>query len=217
MKTLCFLLLLAGPFAARAQKPLSATLTNPKSVTLQVPKNPKLPVLNLPCKMANGVDDRPFACEFRLDRLEFLGKDGSLLGTVKRTNAHVSLPLNQAKKTPAGQITYAVKAYLTRINKPSFPVNKGYLIQSCAGVACTAAQYSDMITQLTGLQIPATLGKQTVVPFDLTWAYSKGNESLFQMYLENDVTANMLTPKPGTVLAMSDKAEASMIVAPTVK
>ena len=202
--------------AAHAQKPLSATMTNPKSMTFQMPKHPKLPPMNLPCKMANGVDDRPFPCEFSFDRLEFYGKNGVLLGTVKHTNVHVSLALNQAKKTPPGKVTYSVKAYFTRINKPSFPVQKGYLIRSCAGVSCTEAQFDGIITQLTGIQMPSNIGKQTVVPFDLTWVYSKGNDGLFQVYIENDVTTNKQKPKPGTVMAMSDKAEASMIVTTTI-
>ncbi|WP_375446799.1 hypothetical protein [uncultured Fibrella sp.] len=222
MKQILILILLVCSLAAQAQKPLSATLTNPKNLTLQVPKNPKIPPLNLPCKMANGLD-RPFACEFRFDRLDFIGNDGKLLGSVVPKKVTLTLPFGKAKKTPpAGQdgpITYAVKGYFTRINKATFPVNKGYLIQSCPGPQCFDAQFTDISTLVTGLQIPATVGKQTMVPFDLTFAYRKGKEDelVVGVYLQNDVTTNSIKPKPGTVVAMHDKAEASTLLAPIVK
>lgn len=177
MKTLVFGigLILACSVGLLAQKPVSATVTNPKSMTLQVPKNPKIPPLNLPCKMANGVDDRPFACEFRFDRLEFIGNDGNVLGSVLPKKVTLTLPFSKAKKAPpAGQdgpITYAVRGYFTRINKPTFAVKKGYLIQSCPGTQCVDAQFTDISTLVNGLQIPSDIGKQTVVPFDLTFAY----------------------------------------------
>ena len=191
--------------------------------TLMVPKNPQnpqnpqipsIPSLNLPCKMANGVDDRPFACEFRFDKLEILGKDGILLATVTKQNVSVSVPSAKAKKTALVNglmmVFYPAKAYFTWINPPAFPVQSGYLIERSTGANGTAASFVN--TLLTGIPISAVVGTKKTVAFDLAWPYNANGGALYQVHLENDVTTNMQLPKPGTELEMHDKAEASMLV-----
>lgn len=107
MKTqlIWILVVLSLPCTAQAQPPFSATLTSPHSTTIKFDPKQKIPPLTLACQLTNG-KDRPYACEFSFDKLEFYGNDGSLLGTAKRVAGQpkpTQLPFTKAKKSaPAG-------------------------------------------------------------------------------------------------------------------
>ena len=208
--------LTAGPLLAQ-KTPASATLTAVNRQATKFSPTEKIPQKIIfrykPCKMANGVDDRPFPCEFHFDKLEIYGKNGLLLATVTSENSTISLPFRQAKGVPSSTvITYSAKAYFSRINLPSFPVKKGYLLERSGGV--NATENTDVTTLLTGIAIGNTLGKVKPVTFNLTWPHTASGEALFAVHIENDVTKNHFMPKPGTTLAMHDIAEATMIVNP---
>lgn len=215
LANLCLSMLLMAQVPTNTKVP--QTPTNP-----QVPKNPKIPPLNLACKLTNG-QNRPYACEFRFDRLEFIGNDGSLLATVKKVSgqpAPTLLPFNKAKKsTPPGQvgpITYTAKAYFTRQNKPSFAVVKGYQIRSCLVMACL--QSDNISTLISGIKMPADVSGQAVVAFDMTWVYNKkGGGTMIgphELYMENDVTT---TKFPFTAnVTMRDKSEAWIDINPFI-
>ena len=210
------------PIAVRAQKPpFSATLTNPSSLTIKFNPKQKIPPLNLPCKLTSG-KDRPYACEFSFDKLEFYGNDGSLLGTVKPAKgqlASTSLPFTKAKSSaPAGQsglITYTVKAYFTRRNKPAFPVVKGYQIRTCKVTSCL--QSDQISTALSAIAMPAGLGDQAIITFDLQWLYGKKDGLMIgprEVYIENDATTTKF--KFSTEYTMRDKSEAWIDIAPVI-
>ncbi|GAB3802004.1 hypothetical protein GCM10028819_30430 [Spirosoma humi] len=223
MKTqlLLALLLLALSFTAYAQPPFSATLTNPTSSTIKFDPKKKIPPLNLPCKLTNG-KDRPYACEFSFDKLEFYGNDGSLLGTAKRVAGQpqpIQLPFTKAKKSaPAGQsgpITYTVKAYFTRRNKPAFPVSKGYQIRTCNVTYCLQSDQTSVA--LSAISMPAGINEKAVVTFDLQWIYGKKDGLMLgprELYIENDVTTTKF--KVSTEFTMRDKSEAWIDIAPVI-
>ena len=223
MKTQLILVLMALvlSFPLRAQPPFSATLTNPSSLTIKFNPKQKIPPLNLPCKLSNG-KDRPFACEFSFDRLEFYGNDGSLLGTVKPIIGQpkpTKLPFLKAKKWApagaAGQITYTVKAYFTRRNKPAFPVSKGYQIRTCKVSACL--QSDEISTVLSGVKMPAGINDQAILTFDLTWLYGKKDSMMIgphEIYIENDVTTTKFTFS--ALNTMRDKSEAWINILPSI-
>ena len=206
-----------------AQKPpVSATLTSPKSFTAKIDPNQKFPPIKLACLLTNG-KPRPFDCEFTFDRLEFYGNDGSLLGTVKHSKgqpAPTPLLFTKAKKSaPAGQggpITYTVKAYFTRRNKPAFPVNKGYQIRSCVVTSCL--QSDQISTIVSGVAMPTQLFNQKVLTFDLTWIYNKkeGGSMIgpHELYIENDVTTTKFPFNAQST--MRDKSEAWIDINPFI-
>jgi hypothetical protein len=223
MKTYAMLLLanLALPLVLLAQKPVSVTLTKPGSQTIKFDPKQKIPTLNLPCKLTNG-KDRPFACEFSFDRLEFIGNDGSVLATVKPVIGQPKptiLPFDKAKKSApsgkAGPITYTAKAYFTRRNNPSFPVTKGYQIRSCLVMACL--QSDNISTLISGIQMPAKLLEKAVVTFDMTWTYGKKEGMMIgphELYIENDVTTTKFAFNAQNT--MRDKSEAWIDIQPFI-
>ncbi|MVM30697.1 hypothetical protein GO755_11700 [Spirosoma sp. HMF4905] len=225
MKTQLMLLALVCllPISLYAQHPLSATLTNPSSLTIKFDPKKKLPPLSLSCKLTNG-KDRPYACEFSFDKLEFYGNDGSLLGTVKpllnggQPN-FTQLPFLKAKKSaPAGQtgqITYTVKAYFTRRNKPSFPVNKGYQIRSCKVTSCLPSD--EISTVLSAIAMPVGINDQAILTFDLSWIYGKKDGLMLgphELYIENDVTTTKFALSAQNPLR--DRAEAWIDIRPVI-
>lgn len=216
------LMMLVLSFTAQAQPPFSATLTNPASTTIKFNPKQKIPTLNLPCKLTNG-QDRPYACEFSFDKLEFYGKDGSLLGTAKRVSngqpKPTPLPFTKAKSSaPAGQsglITYTVKAYFTRRNKPAFPVDKGYQIRTCKVTSCL--QSDQISTALSAIKMPSAINEKTVISFDLQWVYGKKDGLMIgprELYIENDVTTTKF--KFSTQYTMRDKSEAWINIDPRI-
>lgn len=208
--------------AVYAQKPpFSATITNPSSLTIKFNPKQKIPPLNLPCKLTNG-QERPYACEFSFDKLEFYGNDGSLLGTAKPAkgkSAPISLPFTKAKSSaPAGQsgpITYTVKAYFTRRNKPAFSPSKGYQIRTCKVTSCL--QSDQLSTALSAITMPAGINDQAIITFDLQWLYGKKDGLMIgprELYIENDVTTTKF--KVSTDYNMRDKSEAWIDIAPVI-
>lgn len=215
------LLIFAVSSTTYAQPPFSATLTSPHSTTIKFDPRKKIPPLNLPCKLTSG-KGRPYACEFSFDKLEFYGNDGSLLGTVKRVAGQpklTQLPFTKAKKSaPAGQsglITYTVKAYFTRRNKPAFPVTKGYQIRTCNVTSCL--QSDQISTALSAITMPSGLNEKSIVTFDLEWMYGKKDGLMIgphEIYIENDVTTTKF--KFSTEFTMRDKSEAWIDIAPVI-
>ena len=214
--------ILLWPITILAQKtPVSATITNPSSLTIKFNPKQKIPPLNLPCLLTNG-KPRPFDCEFSFDKLEFYGNDGSLLNTVKPSKSvpeFMKLPFNKAKKSaPAGQpgqITYTVKAYFTRRNKPAFPVSKGYQIRSCLVMNCL--QSDNISTILSGIKMPDGLLDQAVLTFDMSWLYNKDGGQMIgphEVYIENDVTTTKFSFSVQNT--MRDKSEAWIDIQPVI-
>jgi hypothetical protein len=223
MKAL-LLILLTGLLSMNvmAQKPpLSATLTKPGSQTFKFDPKQKIPPIILPCLLTNG-KPRPYDCEFTFDRLEFIGNDGAVLGTVKPVKGQpkpTPLLFSKAKKAPpvgqTGLITYTAKAYFTRRHKPAFLVNKGYQIRSCKVTACL--QSDEITTVMAGIKMPAGIGDQAVVTIDLSWLYSKKDSQLIgphELYIENDVTTTKFPFSSG--VTMRDKSEAWIDIQPTI-
>lgn len=172
------------------------------------------------CKLTNGAD-RPYPCEFRIEKLIFLAKDGSTLGEVTPTTPNVSLDITKAKTigpTVSGNafVTFDVKAVVRRVNAPSFPVSKGYIISYTFVEGPLQSDPRSVVTatQPFGMAVGAT---QEAL-FELGFLYSmSGSKPAFQsgprmLFIENDVTTTKFPVVVG--VTMSDKAEASILIRP---
>lgn len=93
---------------------------------------------NLPeskCKAVDG-SDRLYPCEFIIEKITFLAKDGSDLGFVTGSLQNLGLSRFQAKSNTylgsavggIGAATFDIRITLKRVANPSFPVNEGYLL-----------------------------------------------------------------------------------------
>lgn len=154
---------------------------------------PQPPVVN--CKLNNGMD-RPYPCEFTIEKLIFLGNDGSTLDEVTPTSANVTLSIAKAKtnvgNSSGGNATYDVKAIVRRQNAPSFAVSSGYVL-SYAFVDFPLQ--SDSRPVITSTQpFPMAVGSTQEVTFQLSFIYfiSGGVVGTFAVprsfFIENDVT-----------------------------
>ncbi|GGM95331.1 hypothetical protein GCM10010967_30940 [Dyadobacter beijingensis] len=93
---------------------------------------------NLPESACTAIDGSPrlYPCEFLIESITFLAKDGTDLATVTGSMQMASLSRFQAKvNTNTGNVvgsmgaaTYDVRIRVKRIASPSFPVNVGYLV-----------------------------------------------------------------------------------------
>jgi len=152
---------------------------------------------------------RTYPCEFRIDKLTFYAKDMSVLGEVVPGTPVIALKRSKAKTDSnplamtagsSGAVAYDVKATVTRIASPSFPVSAGYLLSS------TTISAGPMILHTPGertfigspVSIAIPVGTTTEVPFQFTFIYglsdSGGGVVPFLIngpntfFLENDVT-----------------------------
>lgn len=104
-------------------------------------KDHDLPPANLPesaCTTTNGTP-RLYPCEFMIEKMIFLGKDGVVVAEATKASTGVSLSRANAKfdsksgintDGTIGYITYDAKMVLKRIARPSFPVTAGYVISA---------------------------------------------------------------------------------------
>ncbi|GAB4028920.1 hypothetical protein [Spirosoma koreense] len=177
------------------------------------PTDPQPPVVT--CQLANGTI-RPYPCEFSIEKLIFLGNDGSTLGEVTPAMANITLSIAKAKTNvlsgSVGSVTYAVKAVVRRQNAPSFSVNTGYIL-SYAFV--NKALQSDPRPIITATQqFPIAIGEQQEALFDLRFNYSKSGSLVtfengpLSFFIENDVTTTKFAVVSS--VPVSDKAEATI-------
>lgn len=181
------------------------------------------PPVTVSCKLSDGTN-RPYPCEFRIEKLVFLGKDGSTLGEVTSASPTIALDVTKAKSIIAGPggnsvATYDVKAVVRRLNAPSFPVVKGYILSY--GFSMGTLQ-SDPRTVVTDTQtFPMAVGATHEALFELGFRYSTGGgKPAFEsgprtFFIENDVTTTKF-PVLFSITA-ADKAEASLNITPTMK
>ena len=93
---------------------------------------------NLPESECTAVDGSPrqYPCEFIIEKITFLAKDGSDLGIFTGSEQTRTLSRFQAKSNSyAGNVvgqmgvaTFDIRVTLKRVASPSFPVNQGYLL-----------------------------------------------------------------------------------------
>jgi hypothetical protein len=173
------------------------------------------------CKLHNGTD-RPYPCEFRIEKLIFLGNDGSTLGEATPTTPNVALNVSKAKTigpivSGNAFVTFDVKAVVRRLNAPSFPVSKGYILSY---TFVESPLQSDPRTVVTATQpFDMAVGATQEATFELGFLYSGigGGIPTFQsgprmFFIENDVTTTKFPVVVGITLA--DKAEASIRIRP---
>lgn len=173
------------------------------------------------CKLNNGMD-RPYPCEFTIEKLVFLANDGATLGEVMSGSPNVTLSLAKAKTNVVsgggGSATYDVKAVVRRQNAPSFPVVSGYIL-SYAFVDFPLQSDSRPVISSTQA-FPMAVGSTQEVTFSLSFIYtlSGGIPSTFAVprsfFIENDVTTTKF-PFISSVPVV-DKAEASVKINPMI-
>lgn len=104
------------------------------------------PTGNLPeseCLTTSGTS-RLYPCEFRIEKLTFLGKAGAVVGEATKSTEFVGLSRTNAKSDSnpgasavgdRGATRYDVKMRLKRVASPSFPVIAGYVISASSNSA----------------------------------------------------------------------------------
>jgi len=128
--------------------------------------------VNLPeseCKAVDG-SNRLYPCEFIIEKMAILAKDGSELGsfTGSMQTGTFSRFLAKTNTNPSsmpgelGAATFDIRLTIKRVANPSFPVNEGYLIgytHNSAGknILFTPAFPGDTYGERTKLGSPVTL------------------------------------------------------------
>lgn len=214
MKTLFLVLMLAGSFAAQAQKPLSATLTNPGSLTAKFDPKQKIPMLKS-CLMSNG-KPRPYACEFALIEIEVVGKNGVTLGKLTPGNTNLTLPKSKASSdvdAPDGKsaaLGYLFKLRYRRVHKPAFPTAQYVISTATVDMPSTPSELKELhtFTDVPG-KLPGAIQEYA---FIVTLPYpTTGSPALIvpirYIQIANPVTfGKFLSP----MNKLSDRAETAM-------
>lgn len=198
---------------------LSAALMSFVIIACADHTDPQPPVVN--CKLNNGMD-RPYPCEFIIEKLIFLGNDSSTLGELTPTSANVTLSIAKAKTNVismgGGAVTYDIKAVVRRQNAPSFPVVSGYILSSAFVDFPLQSDPRPVISSTQ--QFPMAVGSTQEATFELTFIYfiSGGVPGLFSgprsFFIENDVTTTKFAINVSVPVV--DKAEASIKINPTI-
>ena len=97
----------------------------------------RIPV-DLPESACLDVEGSPriYPCEFIIDKLTFLARDGTTVAEVTPTSPGAALSRAKAKSeippnsSGVGAVTYDVRATIRRVANPSFPVTAGYLLSA---------------------------------------------------------------------------------------
>lgn len=174
--------------------------------------------VNLPGSECTAVDGSPrlYPCEFVIESITFLAKDGTDLGAVTGSMQNITLSRFQAKvNTNTGSVagtsgvaTYDVRMRIKRVANPSFPVVTGYLLgytHNSAGkmILHTPAFAGDTYGERTKIGSPLTLdmaiGESREVTFEKIFRYDlndtgPGGVKPFAVFtntsffLDNDVT-----------------------------
>nr|WP_295922700.1 hypothetical protein [uncultured Dyadobacter sp.] len=173
---------------------------------------------NLPQSECTAVDGSPrlYPCEFVIESITFLAKDGSDLGAVTGSMQNVTLSRFQAKlNTNAGSVagtsgaaTFDLRMRIKRVANPSFPVATGYLLgytHNSAGkmILHTPAVAGDTYGERTKIGSPLTLdmaiGESREVTFEKIFRYDLNDTgpggvkpfavfTATSFFLDNDVT-----------------------------
>ena len=158
------------------------------------------------CQVKAGVT-RPIPCEFQLVKFQIIGKSGKVVyeTSAVENGAAIKIPDGEWKKSEGPFLFYDVKWIIKRINKPNFPVNKGYLISWGQSGSDFNAEVDTHDPLATGLQLDATIGKEFTIPFQVKKSSpSSGfNMKVGELILENDVTKTKFskTQMPGATRA----------------
>ncbi|MCF2505690.1 hypothetical protein L0663_20010 [Dyadobacter sp. CY107] len=181
----------------------------------EVPEIPNSP--ESACTKLNGVTPREYPCEFKIEKLTFYAKDNSVIGEVTPGSPNIALPRSAAKtdSDPSanavgdiGLITFDVKATVTRIANPSFPVSAGYQLRYTWHSSGPMALTTPGETTVMGSPIPLAIpvGASTELSFELSTMYELQNgmtgitpiifRRLTAFFIYNDVTSAELDMHP---------------------
>lgn len=174
--------------------------------------------VNLPESSCTATDGSPrlYPCEFIIESITFLAKDGTDLGVVTGSMQNISLSRFQAKANTntgyvtgtSGGATFDVRMRIKRVASPSFPVATGYLLgytnnasgklilHTPSGPGDTYGERSRIGPALT---LDMAIGESRDVMFEKTIPYQLVNagpggirpEAFFgstSFFLDNDVT-----------------------------
>ena len=115
-------------------------------ISLSCIKDHDLSLGNLPeseCLATDG-SPRAYPCEFVIEKLIFLGKDGAVVAEATKSSVSVGLSRTNAKSDSnpgasavgdVGTARYDVKMVLKRVASPSFPVTAGYVVSASSNSA----------------------------------------------------------------------------------
>ncbi|MCE7064559.1 hypothetical protein [Dyadobacter sp. CY326] len=190
--------------------------------TPEIPNDPESA-----CTFRNGLP-RTYPCEFKIEKLTFYKKDGSVAGEIWAGANEITLKRSEAKADnnpgatavdAVGQLTFDVKATIKRIAAPSFPVSAGYQMRYTTHPSGLAALTTPGESYQTGSSVPLTMaiGSTAEVNFELSFLYQLANtpggikpiisRDLKAFLIYNDVTSANLDKHPSYI---GDVAEASL-------
>ncbi|GAB3324741.1 hypothetical protein GCM10027299_22150 [Larkinella ripae] len=184
------------------------------SSSLIITKPIKLPT---PCQMLNG-QNRPYACEFEITAIHFMGQNNEVLATSTANGQVIQLPKSKAVSTSTiaqgGSLFYNVSVDFRRINKPYFPTASYTLSKSSITDPISPGETSvvDNTIQVSSeLPQPYVRPNRVMFKLQLNYATSQGQSPFLVaptqlVMLENPVTYAKMT-KP-TYHHDRDRAEA---------
>ncbi|WP_020605442.1 hypothetical protein [Spirosoma spitsbergense] len=140
----------------------------------------RLPV-DLPESACLAVDGSPrtYPCEFVIDKLTFLAKDGTTVAEVTPTSPVAILSREKAKSeilpgsSGVGAVTYDVRATIRRVANPSFPVTAGYLLSATTNTARERILHTPGERYFIGspIRLDMLIGNTSDVTFELQYLY----------------------------------------------
>lgn len=171
-----------------------------------------MPPADLPesaCLTTSGTP-RTYPCEFIIEKLSFLSKDGSVLAEVTQGSPNAVLSRSGAKSDSnpgavaigsTGSMVFDVRATVKRVARPSFPTTVGYLLSATTNSArerilhTPGERYS--IGAPVALDMP--VGDSRNLTFELMYLYQLANvggvvrptpfgPSTNMVFIENDNT-----------------------------
>lgn len=185
----------------------------------ELPEIPNMPESE--CMLATNMTvPRAYPCEFKIEKLTFYAKDGTVLGEVTPAASEIILPRSAAKEdsNPSavavdqiGSLKYDVKATIRRIATPSFPVVAGYQLRYTQHTSGVLALTTPGESYQIGMSVPLTVpvGGTIEQPFELSYLYRLNNSGsgikpvtfsgLTAFLIYNDATAEELDGRPSAI------------------
>ncbi|UHG93064.1 hypothetical protein [Spirosoma oryzicola] len=190
------------------------------TVTKSLPE--KVLVAPVPCTMSNG-KPRPYPCEFAIQTVWFMGKNGNVVGKITPGNTSVKLPKSKADSsftsTAGESFIYTVAVDFRRINVPAFPKKEvtipglGFYTISTSTVDSPISPGE--LTVVRRLDVGPSLPKSGLRPvrasfkLQLNYAMSGGQPTLIApvryIQIANPIT---FTKFPSSINLYRDRAEA---------
>ncbi len=147
-----------------------------------------LPPSDLPesaCLTTNG-SPRTYPCEFLIEKLSFLARDGFVLAEVTQGSPNAILSRSSAKSDSnpgavavgsRGGLLYDVRATIKRVARPAFPTTVGYLLSATTNSSREGILHTPGERYSIGTPVPLDMpiGESRTLTFELSYLYELAN------------------------------------------